>query len=203
MGKTRKRETIIIIIGIIAVLLFSVIFYIVGRNSQISQQVINRYAAANDKLLEVSREIITKKGIISNAEKYYKNKNELEKDITEAKNNYAKILVDIQEKEREKQGLEQIIAKLTGQVEEIKNKPIVLVAGNYVVGEDIEAGKYDLECESGSGNLFVRNAFGKTKVNEIIGKDESFYTRRYNNAELNEGDTIEITSNLKVKFTRK
>lgn len=82
-----------------------------------------------------------------------------------------------------------------------KGEDIILTAGNYVVGEDIKAGKYDAIAQSGSGNLFV---YGTTSVNEMLGvTDSQFYIEKYNNITLKDGDTIEITSSLNVLFQAK
>lgn len=82
-----------------------------------------------------------------------------------------------------------------------KGEDITLTAGNYVVGEDIKAGKYDAIAQSGKGNLFVR---GTTSVNEMLGvTDSQYYIKNYNNITLKDGDTIEITSSLSVLFQAK
>ena len=82
-----------------------------------------------------------------------------------------------------------------------KGEDITLTAGKYVVGEDIKAGKYDAVAQAGSGNFYVS---GSTSVIETMGTtDSSFYLKNYNNITLNQGDTVEVTSKLKILLQAK
>lgn len=82
-----------------------------------------------------------------------------------------------------------------------KGEDIELTAGKYVVGEDIKAGKYDVIAQSGRGNIYIK---GSTSVIEMMGTtDDEFYLKQYNNVTLENGDTVEITSKLKVKLQAK
>lgn len=82
-----------------------------------------------------------------------------------------------------------------------KGEDITLTAGKYTVGTDIKAGKYDAIAQTGRGNLFVK---GTSYVNEMLGtSDSSHYIPSYNNITLKDGDTIEVTSSLKVLFQAK
>ena len=90
---------------------------------------------------------------------------------------------------------------LTDSKEKSKGEDIELSTGKYTVGEDIKAGKYDAIAKSGSGNFWVT---GKNSVNEILSaKNDSFGTNQYSNLVLNNGDIIEIRSNLKVLLQAK
>ncbi|MGN1310723.1 MAG: hypothetical protein ACI4VP_03325 [Clostridia bacterium] len=80
-----------------------------------------------------------------------------------------------------------------------KGEDITLTAGKYTVGEDVKAGKYDIIAQSGHGNFYI-----PSKVNETMGTtDDDFYLRNYNNVTLKNGDTIDITSSLKVLLQAK
>ena len=84
--------------------------------------------------------------------------------------------------------------------------PFTLAAGNYVVGEDIEAGKYDCRAVSGSGNFMGDvNSLGFMGLNEILAEEgHEFYSDRvtYSNLRLENGDVIKIGGDLKVEFTK-
>ena len=82
-----------------------------------------------------------------------------------------------------------------------KGEDITLIAGNYIVGEDIKPGKYNAIAQSGSGNFFV---YGTTSVNEIMGTtDNKYYLKNYNNITLKNGDTVEIHGKLKLLLQAK
>ncbi len=75
-----------------------------------------------------------------------------------------------------------------------EDKEYVFSAGNYIVGIDIPSGIYNVSLVSGGGNCFAGN------MNEIFGTSE-YSIKEYKNLTLSSGDTIEITSTLKLKFT--
>ncbi len=86
-----------------------------------------------------------------------------------------------------------------------KAAPFTLGTGQYVVGEDIVAGKYNCKAMSGSGNFMgeVKN-LGFMGLNEILAaEDNEFYENRstYSNLRLENGDVINIKGDLKVEFT--
>lgn len=120
--------------------------------------------------------------------------------ILEGSEEQNKIQNEINELKTQKENLEKEIATLT----ETKTKAtsaqdIVLIAGKYVVGEDINAGKYDIIAQSGHGNIYIK---GSTSVIETMGTTGDRLTN-YNNITLKSGDTIELTGTLKVKFQAK
>lgn len=82
-----------------------------------------------------------------------------------------------------------------------KGEDITLTAGKYTVGEDIKAGKYDAIAQSGSGNIYVH---GSTTVIESMGTtNDKYYLMEYKNITLKNGDTVEVTSTLKVLLQAK
>jgi multidrug efflux pump subunit AcrA (membrane-fusion protein) len=85
---------------------------------------------------------------------------------------------------------------------ELAARTKTLSAGTYVAGRDIEPGLYDTSAVSGQGNFIVQNTFD-LKVNEMFGTGGEFYNNSFNNLELEDGDTIEINNNLKIKFSPK
>ena len=84
--------------------------------------------------------------------------------------------------------------------------PFTIAAGQYVVGEDIVAGKYDCRAVSGSGNFTgTVESLGFMGLNEILAEDgDEFFTDQvtYSNLRLKDGDVIKIGGDLKVEFTK-
>lgn len=76
---------------------------------------------------------------------------------------------------------------------------IDLSAGNYIVGTDVPAGKYDITAISGRGNFFGNPGI----VNEIMGVDDENYIQTYKNAIFTPGNTIEVKGTLVVNLTSK
>ena len=82
--------------------------------------------------------------------------------------------------------------------------PFTLAAGQYIVGEDIPAGKYDCRAVSGSGNFQGDvKSLPWGSLNEILGAPGTVFEDRetYSNLRLENGDVIIIRSDLKVEFT--
>ena len=72
----------------------------------------------------------------------------------------------------------------------------VFTAGNYTVGEDIPSGKYDVEWVSGLGNCFTDG------MTESFGDAYTFITK-FKNLTLKNGEVIEVTGTLEIKFISK
>lgn len=87
--------------------------------------------------------------------------------------------------------------------------PFTLATGQYVVGEDIPAGKYDCKAMVGSGNFQgnVAALGGTYGLNEILAVegDPVWGDGRstFSNLRLAVGDVIDISGNLQVEFTAK
>lgn len=84
--------------------------------------------------------------------------------------------------------------------------PFTLSAGQYVVGDDIPAGKYDCKAVSGSGNFQgTVAALGYMGLNEILGAPGTSFAEcpSYSNLRLANGDVITISQDLNVEFTAK
>jgi len=81
-----------------------------------------------------------------------------------------------------------------------------LSVGQYVVGEDIDPGKYDVLATSGQGNFMgsVRSC-QLGSLNEVLAAagNEYFQNSSYSNLRLAEGDSFEIKGDLVLRFTSK
>lgn len=90
----------------------------------------------------------------------------------------------------------------------IKSKiPISLGTGQYIVGEDIAPGKYDVKAVSGSGNFMGSVASCLMgSLNEILAAEGNEYyenSSTYSNLRLEAGDSFSIGGDLKLEFTIK
>lgn len=86
------------------------------------------------------------------------------------------------------------LEKLKHTVIALKKEPREIPAGQFVVGTDIEAGRYRIEPVSGQGNYFINSG---SNVNIILGNDEWSLSEYVLN--LKNGDNIDQT--LPVKYT--
>lgn len=94
--------------------------------------------------------------------------------------------------------------KVNEHTAELAAKKRTFSAGKYIVGTDIESGKYDLLAISGKGNLFVRGGIYGDSINEMMGvTNPEYYIPKYSNATLLSGQEIEITSTLTLIFDPK
>lgn len=62
-----------------------------------------------------------------------------------------------------------------------------LTPGQYVVGEDIVPGTYDIVCINSTGNIW-----NNSDLNEILDSTGKYYSTNYKNAEFVDGDTITV-----------
>lgn len=81
-----------------------------------------------------------------------------------------------------------------------------LSTGDYVVGVDIPAGKYDVTAISSSGNFVVHYVDDRLYINELMAApgaaSSSYYIDTYTNATFTDGMTLNI-SGPTLKFTAK
>lgn len=129
----------------------------------------------------------------------YKNK------IEEINNEHERI---VKEYEKEVDKNEEIILDLKNDIVELKNKEdkkyrefkhpneVELQAGNYIVGEDVKEGLYDIIHVEGQGLVGINN-----EIWYQIGTNKDWGdTEEVKNIELKEGDKIEVTSGLTFRF---
>ena len=157
--------------------------------------------AANEQVAELQQKLEKTEGLLSSAEDQNKELQEKVDEaapffaMSEAEKKQAELDAAAKEEELRKQEEE---AKKKEEAEKLAARTKTLTAGTYIVGEDIEAGKYNCKAVSGNGNFFVNSGL---KLNEMFGVDTTFYNNSYNNLTLETGDTIELNSNLQIKFT--
>lgn len=84
---------------------------------------------------------------------------------------------------------------------EEKGQDILLTLGTYEVGTDIKAGKYDLIAQSGRGNVVTKGSIYESIMLSV--NETEYYSMKYNNLILKNGDIVEIINNLTVLFQAK
>ena len=85
--------------------------------------------------------------------------------------------------------------------------PILITLGQYIVGEDIEPGKYDVNVVEGFGN-FIGDVKSTSLgyLSEILSdgsNDLGMGTSSYSNLRLAIGDKFTVGGNLKLEFVKK
>lgn len=194
---TLKKNTIIKVVVIICIIMLCIIVKVShsfnklkNENSHIS----TKYMNSQSDLKKAEKQVKELKSQIEELQQTEK-QNQINQNIASLQSKVTTLTSEINSLETQKANLNAEIKKAT------TAEDVVLTAGNYVVGTDIKAGKYDAIAQEGKGNLFVR---GTTRVNEMLGvTDHQYYIPNYNNIILKQGDSIEITSSLKVLFQAK
>ncbi|WP_445487316.1 hypothetical protein [Niallia sp. 03133] len=90
-----------------------------------------------------------------------------------AENELSTLKSDIDSRRNEITELNDELSSLQGKIKETKEKPIILPAGQFTVGKDIQAGRYKVVAAGRGGNLFVYDSLGNNLVNTIIYSDKS------------------------------
>jgi chromosome segregation ATPase len=112
-------------------------------------------SAVEKKLDAIDKQYSDKKTEFDEAVKVVNNKKSVEDEIVKLdgtlkskQGEVAKLDADIGTKQGE-------LASVIGQIKEKKSAPIVLPAGQFVVGKDIPSGRYKSVPARGNGNFFV------------------------------------------------
>lgn len=165
-----KELKIVMGISFVIIILVGAISYRSGFNKNISTRVYSlseQYREVADKLEETKTELKENENLLDDLKDYEKNRKELNENLKtktaelETKNkDLESINTQISQKQVE-------LDKLNGDIIQAKGQPITLPAGQFVVGNDVPAGRYNV---SGSSNFIVHSGTtGRSKVNTILG----------------------------------
>lgn len=196
-----KELKIVIGISLVIIILVGAISYRTayqsGMNKNISDYIYNvntQYQEAFDKLQDIKNELNENESLLNDLKDYEKNRKELNENLKtktaelETKNKDLEgINTQISQKQAE-------LDKLNGDIIQAKGQPITLPAGQFVVGNDVPAGRYNV---SGSSNFFVYSSSGRLKVNTILGN--GYVGRGDYVCTLDTGDNIE--NHARTTFT--
>ena len=187
-----KENKEFMVYAVLAFVFFGVICFGIGRTANIGDI---GNAALNEKAAElesIAAEISAQQNVLNEINEYKTQKEAKQAEITELNSQIATLTDEVTAKQTE-------LNRLSGALTSIKSEK-TLTTGKYIVGEDVAPGKYDVILVSGNGNFFVD---GSSHVNEIFGTSSKYYISEYKNLYLENGDEIELRSNLKVKFLLK
>lgn len=173
-----------------------VIGYSLGTSSLVEyEDTISKLKTENTNIktsIETKDEEITKlASLVDEAKPYFDMKEEEQAKLAEqAEKEKAERLA---REEEERKAEEQ--AKIDAMSVELSN-------GNYVAGEDFDAGTYDLIAVSGGGNVSSSNMYSGG-LNAIMGTaNDGFYEKEYKNIKLPAGTTLKI-SGVTIKLVPK
>lgn len=76
----------------------------------------------------------------------------------------------------------------------------VLTNGNYTVGIDIPAGKYDITALSGSGSVRSSDLFAPNGISTTMGVGSEAYCEEYKNVELTEGIFLSVSGGVEISI---
>lgn len=76
----------------------------------------------------------------------------------------------------------------------------VLTNGNYTVGIDIPAGKYDITALSGSGSVRSSDLFASNGISTTMGVGSEAYCEEYKNVELTEGIFLSVSGGVEISI---
>ena len=98
---------------------------------------------------------------------------------------------------------ETVTVTLLASMGRIQDDVFTLGAGEYIGGEDIPAGKYDMIAKSGTGNFsFTKQGDKYAKVTMMFGANHDAFTPSYDNLRIDVGDVLEINHDVKVEFRK-
>ena len=144
-------------------IVFSLFFYNRGYHSQIDDEVLqlnDRYTTASEQLERIKKELSQNEALLEEMEKYKENKTTLTQELSTKQAELEELNSNIAVKQSE-------LDQLTKNIAQAKGQPISLQAGQFIVGKDVPAGRYNV---SGSSNFIVHDGFtGRSKVNTILG----------------------------------
>ena len=159
-------------IGIILVL---IITYSIGSSSAKTtlndekvtyDDIQSKVLEAEKELEEVTSKLDDKQNEYDKVKKLIDQKEDVEKELTDLKSKKEEHKSEVKSLKTTIKDKKSELKSLEGDILEAKGKPINLIAGEWIVGEDVPTGRYEA---SGSSNFVVRDEYGGLKVNTILG----------------------------------
>jgi hypothetical protein len=176
-------------VGIICFILGSSIF---GNTTTLQKKLDdsnNQVKTLQSQLDDTTSKLKTSEDKVAQAQPYFDMKNEEQKQI-QAKADKDKADRLAQEKA---QADAEAKAKLEAKTKTLSN-------GNYIAGQDFDAGTYTITVVSGNGNVSSDNMYSGG-INAIMGtKNEDMYQKEFKNIKLPKGTTL-IISDVTIKLT--
>jgi len=143
----------------------------------------------NDEITYLNNDLTEAREVISDADDKEAQSVKLDSDIDNKKKELDGVKKEVGAKQAE-------LDKITNGIAAKKEAPIVLPAGQYIVGKDVPAGRYKATHVDRGSNFFVYDSSGSAIVNTILGNsavgsgDYVFFTE--------EGHVIESRAQVKL-----
>ena len=185
--RRKKLLTIctVCVTAILLTVLCSIVSYGIGYDAKMNESIMDERREMDEeiqqkenKLDKLKDEISKNDSTLTEIEKFNADKVLLQGNIGNLRNELSNLKKEVEDKKSE-------LLTLTKAVEDAKAEPKTLPAGNFVVGKDIQPGRYSV---SGRSNFVVHSSSGKLKVNTILG---GLYGVESYVCELITGDQIE------------
>lgn len=164
------------------------------------ENTIKNYCNTNGILSNYSKFILITKINSDNKENYFYNINVYDLPSMVKNEEESKIYLDFVEFTKESLGNSTTSSSTTTTT--TKGEDIELTQGNYIVGEDVKPGRYDVIAINGtSGNINIEGG----SYHDILSdkKNDYGWEKTYKNLTLKNGQIIEITNGLQVKLEAK
>ena len=116
----------------------------------------------NDEIANINDELMAAHDVIANAEDKEAQSVKLNSDIEKKKKELDGVKKEVGAKQKE-------LDKITKGIVAKNEEPTVLNAGQYIVGKDIPAGRYQATNVGRGSNFFVYDSSGSNVVNTILG----------------------------------
>lgn len=143
----------------------------------------------DSKLQKKETEVNELLALLEDIDTLTEEKEETSADVDDAKEDLENINADLKTATKDLEKLEKTITKK-------KEDPTQLLSGVYIVGEDVEPGRYQATNVGSGSNFFVYSDSGSVKVNTILG-DSSVGSGDYVFF-ANDGDLIETNAEVKL-----
>jgi len=184
----KKFRHYAIIVGIMVAVLF--LGQAIGSTG--AETEINGKEASVESLNKEIKTLEAKKQSISKENKealdVVKKRDSIEADVKKLDSKYKALQKKVTEKE-------DLLDRLTVKMIMTKSKPIVLGAGQYVIGKDIPAGRYRASNVGEGSNFIVTSGEGDLKVNTILGSSGEENYMFFGET----GDNLETGSSIKLE----
>lgn len=197
---------------LIAILVFGAIGFVCGKNSALDSAALNtvaeqkraadtEYQGLQEKLektekdlQDVQNELDSHKALLDEFNDYKENKDTYETELSEKALKIDGLNTEIEKLDGDIASKNEELERLKTGIVKANAEPKVLPAGNFVVGRDLEAGRYSV---TGSRNFIVHTATGGLKVNTILGGGRIGVENYV--CDLSNGDEMELSG--KCTFT--
>ncbi|MED4261942.1 hypothetical protein [Priestia aryabhattai] len=205
----KKSKKVGIVVGIVAGLVAMTISYNVGKSAQddvYSTRIDNkiydynklakRYRDLEGWVKDEEAKLDDKKGEVKEVRAAMKNRDKLEAKVDDLSSQVDEKKSEVDSLDSEIDSKQSELDKLTGTVQEKKEAPKTFSAGQYVVGQDFDEGRYKAVPVGEGSNFVVYDSSGQAVVNTILGAGQ--YAESEYVFYATDGQVMETQSTVKL-----